>query len=294
VNRWASFGAAMLAVTALSGCLASEVGPPAGTGRLRFRDEVFSSMTTTSKLTYGSAPGLDGRPVTLKLDLHEPAGDTVATRPAIVYVHGGAFSSGSRAEGATEMAPMVRRGFVVASISYRLLAPAGCSGASTGDAYAACHDAAYAAMDDARAAVRWLRANAATYRIDTSRIAIEGYSAGGVTAAGVGLVSEEPGSSGNPGHSSAVRAWVSIAGGVPGGAGASPGDPPGYLFSGTADPVVPHQWSVDTARALHEAGGFAVFKPKVGGGHGLPDMAMVTQQTANFYYFTMDLGSSPT
>jgi acetyl esterase/lipase len=276
---------------ALSGCLVSEVGPPAGADTLRFRDEVFSSMTSTTNLTYGSAPRLDGQPVTLKLDLHEPTGDTATARPAIVYVHGGGFSSGTRTEGATLMAPMVRRGFVVASISYRLLAPPGCSGTSTPPA---CYDAAYAAMDDARAAVRWLRANAATYRIDTSRIAIEGYSAGGVTATGVGLVSEEPGSSGNPGYPSNVRAWVSIAGGLPDGAGATPGDPPGYLFSGTADPTVPHQWSVDTAQALHEAGGFAVLKAKVGGGHGLPDMTMVSQQTANFYYLTMNLGRSPT
>jgi len=290
MKRWTPLGVALLAMMALSGCLVSEVGPPAGAGTLRYRDEVFSSITTTSNLTYGSAPRLDGQPVTLKLDLYKPTGDTVTERPAIVYVHGGGFSSGTRTEGASMMAPMVRRGFVVVSISYRLLAPAGCNGTSTGTA---CSAAAYAAMDDARAAVRWLRANAATYRIDTSRIAIEGYSAGGVTAAGVGLMPEEPGSSGNPGHSSEVRAWVSIAGGLPDGTGATPGDPPGYLFSGTADPTVPHEWSVDTAQALHEAGGFAVLKAKVGGGHGLPDMAMVAQQTANFYYLTMNLESSP-
>lgn len=289
MRRLAHLGVALLAMTILSGCLVSEVKPPAGAGRLRYRDEVFTSFTTTAGLVYGSAPRLDGQLVTLKLDLYQPTGDRATKRPAIVYVHGGGFSSGTRTEGASLMAPMMRRGFVVVSISYRLLAPPGCSGETAG---AACYDAAYAAMDDARAAVRWLRANAATYRIDDSRIAIEGYSAGGVTATGVGLVSEEPGSSGNPGYSSKVRAWVSIAGGFPGGAGASAGDPPGYLFSGTADPTVPHQWSVETAQALHEAGGFAVLKPKVGGGHGLPDMAMVAQQTANFYYLTMNLGSA--
>jgi acetyl esterase/lipase len=291
MKRWTPLSVVLVAVMALSGCLVHEVDPPAGAGPLRYRDEVFSSITTTPNLTYGSAPRLDGQLVTLKLDLHQPTGDTATARPVIVYVHSGGFSSGTRTEGATLMAPMVRRGFVVASISYRLLAPAGCNGTSTGTA---CSDAAYAAMDDARAAVRWLRANAATYRIDTSRIAIEGYSAGGVTATGVGLMSEEPGSSGNPGHSSKVRAWVSIAGGLPDGTGATPGDPAGYLFSGTADPTVPHQWSVDTAQALHEAGGFAALKAKVGGGHGLPDMAMVAQQTANFYYLTMSLGSAHT
>jgi predicted esterase len=279
------------ALVALSGCLVTEVGPPEGAGPLRYRDEVFSTFTTTSGLAYGSAPRLDGQPMTLKLDLYQPTGDRAARRPAIVYVHGGGFSSGTRTEGASLLAPMVRRGFVVASISYRLLAPAGCNGESTGTA---CSDAAYAAMDDARAAVRWLRANAATYRIDPSRIAIEGYSAGGVTATGVGLMSEQPGSSGNPGYSSAVQAWVSIAGGLPDGTGATPGDPPGYLFSGTADPTVPHEWSVDTAQALHEAGGFAALKAKVGGGHGLPDMAMVSQQTANFYYHIMDLKHAAT
>jgi acetyl esterase/lipase len=59
---------------------------------------------------------------------------------------------------------------------------------------------------DAQAAVRWLRANAATYRLDPSRIAIGGSSAGAITAMMVSYNAVDPGSSGNPGYPSDVAA----------------------------------------------------------------------------------------
>jgi acetyl esterase/lipase len=59
----------------------------------------------------------------------------------------------------------------------RLLARPGCAGANAGSA----------CITAGKAAVPWLRANAATYGIDPDRIAIGAESAGGITAAGVGL-----------------------------------------------------------------------------------------------------------
>lgn len=282
--------AALLAVVGLGGCLVTEVAPPEGAGPLRYRDEVFSGVTTTSNLAYGSAPGLGGTPVTLRLDLFQPTGDTVAARPAVVYAHSGGFAGGDKGEGAPLMAPLVRRGFVAVSIDYRLLAPGGCDG---GVLSQTCVDAATAGINDAQAAVRWLRANAATYRIDPNRIAVEGFSAGGVIATGVGALPENVGSSGNPGFSSKVAAWVSIAGGLPGGQGVGAGDPPGYLFSGSADSTVPHQWSLDSAQALHAAGGYAALRVQPGGGHDLPDQTVLAQQTANFYYLVLNLKNAP-
>ena len=278
------------AIGLLAGCIPSSVAPPTAPGPLRYRDEMFLSATVTPNLVYGSAPDLSGQPVTLRLDLYRPTGDTVTSRPAVVFVHGGGFSSGDKGDLAGIVTPLVRRGFVAVSINYRLLAPAGCSTMPTADA---CTAAAQAAINDAQAAVRWLRANATTYGVDPTRLAIEGFSAGGITATGVGSLWENVGSSGNPGYSSRVSAWVSIAGGLPGGEGVGPGDGAGFLLSGTADAVVPHQWSVETAQALVAAGEFAVLRAIPGGGHSLPDQTMLATETASFYYLTLDLASAP-
>ena len=70
------------------------------------------------------------------------------------------------------------------------------------------------AMYDAKAAVRWLRKNAAELRIDTERIAAFGCSAGAMTTAflcGVGDTKGE-GTSGNPGFSSDIQAGVALSG----------------------------------------------------------------------------------
>ncbi|CAN5543153.1 hypothetical protein BH10ACT1_BH10ACT1_18060 [soil metagenome] len=282
----AALATAAMAAAGLSGCLVTTVAPPDGAGALRYRDAVFADVSITSNLAYGSAPDNEGKPVTLRLDLFQPTGDTVSARPAVVYAHSGGFGGGDKGEGAPLMEALVRRGFVAVSINYRLLATSSCDG---GGLTTGCINAATGAIDDTQAAVRWLRANASRYRIDPNRIAVEGFSAGGVIATGIGARPASAGNSGNPGHSSAVQAWVSIAGGLPGGQGIGAGDPPGYLFSGTADTTVPHQWSVDTARALSDAGGYAALRIEPGGGHDIPDQTMLAQQTANFYYGTLKL-----
>src|SRR4029078_3560105 len=103
-----------------------------------------------------------------------------------------------------------KRGYVAVSMNYRLLAPDSCTGGA--GISMECYVAGVAAVHDAQAAVRWLRANAAEYGIDPERIAIGGESAGGITATGVGVYAAEPGDSGNPGYPSDVQAWMSISG----------------------------------------------------------------------------------
>ena len=119
----------------------------------------------------------------------------------------------------------------------------------------ACQAAATEAIHDAEAAVRWLRLDdtVAAHRIDPDRIGIGGESAGAITATGVGVWAESPGVSGNPGEPSGVQAFMSLSGGLPGGLFVSTGDAPGLLISGTADPLVPYKWSVDTNAALKRA-----------------------------------------
>jgi len=132
----------------------------------------------------------------LALDLHKPAGGTRA--PLIVWVHGGAWRSGSR--DSMPLVALVEQGYAVASVDYRLTPVAPFP----------------AQVHDIKAAVRFLRAKQAELGIDAKRIAIAGDSAGGHLAALVGVsagVAELEGNVGEyAGESSAVQAIVDFYG----------------------------------------------------------------------------------
>jgi acetyl esterase/lipase len=106
---------------------------------------------------------IDGR--NLALDLHLPAGSR--NPPLVVYVHGGAWRAGSKAEYPEFL---VARGYAVASVEFR----------SSTDAHFP------ADVQDIKAAIRFLRAKAREYGYRTDRIAIAGSSSGGHLAALVG------------------------------------------------------------------------------------------------------------
>jgi dienelactone hydrolase len=288
VGKLGAVIATLLALLVLAGCT---VPAPPGNAPLRYRDQVFSNVGVTRNLQYGSAPDLNGNPVALRLDLYQPSGDTQTMRPAAVWVHGGGYCCGDKGSGpSVDLAnTFAKLGYVSVSINYRLLAPQGCSGSTAGTA--TCVNAAFGAQHDAQAAVRWLRANAQTYRIDPTRIGIGGESAGAITSTLVGVHSEDPGDSGNPGFSSTVRGFVSISGGLPNGALAGAGDAPGVLFSGTADTIVPYQWSVDTSNALWNAGIPAPLETLEGAGH-VPYIQyhdLIVSQSDYFLYHALDL-----
>jgi acetyl esterase/lipase len=123
--------------------------------------------------------------------------------PVIVYVHGGAWSEGDYTE-AEPLAPrQAARGYAVASIDYRLTS----SGKSASFP---------APIQDVKAAVRWLRAHATTYHLDSERFAAWGFSAGAHLAELLGTsggVSElEDLSLGSPNASSRVRAVIGWSG----------------------------------------------------------------------------------
>jgi len=115
--------------------------------------------TTEYDVTYGNVSG-----VALKMDIHYPQASDRPV-PAVVYVHGGGWISGDKAEGAgARVIPeMVARGYLVAAINYRL-AP---------------EYKFPAQIEDVKCAVMHLRANAAAYGIDATRIGAFGGSAGG-------------------------------------------------------------------------------------------------------------------
>jgi acetyl esterase/lipase len=91
--------------------------------------------------------------------------------PVVVWIHGGAWEGGSKA--ASPAVPLASRGFVVASIGYRLSQAAPFP----------------AQIQDVKAAIRWLRGHASDYRIDPDRIGVWGISAGGHLAALLGTSS---------------------------------------------------------------------------------------------------------
>jgi dienelactone hydrolase len=287
-GRGLALAALVLFVSVLAGCT---VARPGGAGPLRYRDEVFGSVGVERDLAFGSAPGVSGQPVSLGLDLYTPNGDTsTAPRPAMIWIHGGGFSAGNKTSSdVVQLATtFAKRGYVAASIDYRLLASPGCDG--SGALSSNCVLAASAAEHDAQAAVRWLRAHAAQYRIDPNRIAVGGTSAGAVTSVLVATDAGNPGDSGNPGYPSTVGGAVSISGGLPVNSTINAGDAPVLFFHGDADQVVPITWSASNAGALLNAGVLAVWEPLAGAGHvPFEYRDLFFEQSSYFLYDVLDL-----
>jgi acetyl esterase/lipase len=134
----------------------------------------------------------------LQLDLAEPKTGT-GPFPAILCIHGGGFRAGTRQGYDSLCIRLAQRGYVAATVTYRL-APK------------------YqfpAAIHDVKAAVRWLRANATQYHIDPARIGVTGGSAGGHLAQFLGVtgdVKQFEGEGGHPEQSSRVACVVNYFG----------------------------------------------------------------------------------
>ena len=258
---------------------------------VRYRDNIFSSVKTTTDITYGSAVDQNGISDTLKLDMYTPKGDTATSRPAIVWVHGGGFSGGDKTsvELLDESDQFARKGYVNVSINYRL-APVGCVGMIT----ESCLVGIVEAMQDAQTAVRFLRSRATKYGIDPTRIAIGGSSAGAITALNVGYNAADPGPGDHQGFSSAVGAVQSLSGAAIGTTPAADGAP-ALLFHGTADPLVPYAWAQATVQSAKAAGLVAKLVTWPGDGHVpyLPHRSQILAKTRDFFYLHLDLAHAP-
>jgi dienelactone hydrolase len=261
-------------------CALPFITPP-GNAPLRYRDPLFGSVSTSTDVVYGSATNAEGQPVTLTLDIYEPTGDTVTARPAIVWVHGGSFTSGDKTspELVDEANTFASKGYFNVSIDYRL-EPGGCTG---GAAPGVCMTAILEALADAQTAVRFLRTNAATYGIDPGRIAIGGSSAGAITALNVGFSSSED-------PSAAVGAAVSLSGGALF-VTIDSGDAPSLDFHGTADPLVPYPLAVYTQSLALAAGLDSFLTTFVGAGHVpyVQHRTEILDQTQNFLWWELHL-----
>src|SRR5262245_36024190 len=120
----------------------------------------------------------------LQLNLARPK-QAEKRMPAVLCIHGGGFRAGNRERWDKLCQQLAERGYVAATVTYRL-AP---------------KFQFPAAVHDVKAAVRWLRANADKYQIDPKRIGAVGDSAGGHLAQYLGVTGDVPQLEGNGGNS---------------------------------------------------------------------------------------------
>jgi|WetSurMetagenome_2_1015567.scaffolds.fasta_scaffold54887_2 acetyl esterase/lipase len=133
----------------------------------------------------------------LHLDLFRPVKS--GKYPTVVMIHGGGWRSGNKSMQVPLAQRIAAKGFVTAAVEYQLSPESGYP----------------AAVHNIKAAIRWLRANADKFGIDTSRIVISGCSAGGQLAALVGMtngIDKFEGDQGNNSYSSSVKAVIDIDG----------------------------------------------------------------------------------
>jgi acetyl esterase/lipase len=248
---------------------ATTVAKPSGKAPSRYRDAVFSRVLVRRDIGYSGDQ---------RLDLYTPAGDRGRDRPAVVWIHGGGFRAGSKANrNVVELATaFAQRGYVAASIDYRLLAQGVVCGGTPTPA-PQCAGAALAAKEDAQAAVDWLRAHARGLRLAPRRIAVGGTSAGAVTSL---LLAADP--------ASRVGAAVSISGFLPGGS-FTRADAPTLFFQGTDDRTIPYTGAKATADAMARAGVPVVFETLRGAGH-VPWQYRSRFITHSAYFLVDELG----
>lgn len=257
----------------------------------RYLTDVFTETTSTT-VQYGASKPILGVTKPLLMDVIEPKGDTLSKRPVIILAFGGGFVSGTRSIMTAFCQYYAKKGYVCATIDYRLWEvarfPDSIDIARIGTQ----------AMQDMKAAIRFFRKDAATtktYRIDSDNILAGGISSGGITAMLVAhldstdviadfyraKVVEEggfEGDSGNPGYPSTVKAAINMSGGLYRKEIIDKNDPPFVSYHGTADKTVPYGFGPNVYSFYNDGSGtcFAQAKslgvPSVlytvkGGGH---------------------------
>ena len=240
----------------------------------------------------------------LYLDLARPK-DGGKPAACIVVIHGGGWRGGSRQVHTNLIFEYAKRGYVAATVQYRLV-PAGRFPAQ---------------IEDVKCAVRHLRANSEKYRLDPNRIGATGFSAGAHLSMLLGTMGPKDGLEGNggsPDQSSQVQAVVAYFGPTDMSATdfppivvgminelvnatpeenpdarkrASPltyvdkGDAPTLIFQGTKDPLVPHTQAVLMADALTQAGVPGRVELLLGAGHGWggDDLLRTGEESLRFF-----------
>ena len=146
----------------------------------RYLDDVFENVDISEGVVYGNAPDLpfiflfewNTVDIDLDMDIYEPSNDSELQRPAIIFLHPGAFFSGSNQS--DDMVSLsidaAKKGYVAISASYRL-------GLNIVSTYSG-ERAVYRGVQDISALIRYLREHSEDLRIDSDKIFIWGSSAG--------------------------------------------------------------------------------------------------------------------
>jgi hypothetical protein len=229
-------------------------------GNGRYINEIFTVGAPTT-ITYGNNLDVNGNNVVLTMDVYQPQGDTCQKRPVLFFTHGGSFIGGSKGDGDVVVLcqRFAKRGYVTVSINYRL-------GMGFPINQQTASSAVYRGTQDMRAAVRYMRKDAATtnqFKIEPNYIFGGGSSAGAfcalhlayldeiaelgttidTTAVGCGGGGLE-GLSGNPGYASNIKAVVNLCGALGKKEWMKPNEEPLCSMHGTADNVVPYGTSM--------------------------------------------------
>jgi acetyl esterase/lipase len=156
--------------------------------------QVGGAVTVEENVPYTSVNSAQ-----LRLDIYKPGDRGDTTRPAIVLIHGGGWTSFDKSTMRAMGQFLARSGFVAFAVDYRLL---------QGE-----ENRWPAQLDDVQRAVRWVRANAAKYGVNPERIGAFGHSAGGQLAALLGMEETRDNSDAALAkYSSKVQAVVDVSG----------------------------------------------------------------------------------
>ncbi len=161
------------------------------------KDSLPKGVLGERNLVYATLPDTPFGKRELHVDLFHPV--KPGKYPALILVHGGGWRAGDKSMEVPMAQMIASKGFVTVAVEYQLSL-----------------EAKYpAAVHNIKAAIRWMRANAVKYNIDSNRIAISGTSAGGQLAALVGMtngIEKFEGTQGNNTFSSSVQAVIDIDG----------------------------------------------------------------------------------
>ena len=164
-------------------------GAAALAGRVQVTDK--SSVKIEKDIVFAKAAQTD-----LRCDIYRPPAGT-EKRMGLIHIHGGGFARGTKDNMGDQIIPITSRGYVSIAVEYRLSSVAKWP----------------APIQDVKAAIRWMRANASSLRIDPQRIAVVGHSAGGhlaLFAAGTANRPEFEGESGTPKAGTELAACVAF------------------------------------------------------------------------------------